>query len=245
MLPLKKRKLFTKELIALTDSRMLRTTLSHPSYKPSSDKIAPTVDKFTLLCDYTFKGLFVKQALQSAPLTPKQIELFSTKLFTKKELSKIYDSFDLQQFVRYGQGFDIKTNKDFFVRLFLGYIAFYADEQYQQKFIKEVLINEYIFLLEAEFKSPVEKMNSLYYFRFGERPHITIDHLDNDEYLGIVFIRGVKVIAEVSNSYKYSRKKVSKAAIRILKSFELEWQDQNGINFDESFIKTICSISIT
>ncbi len=231
MLPLKKRKELLNSAIELTDKRQFKQCLTLPE-STSTEKVKSLSEKLILLCDTTFRGLVVKYAFHTAPLTPKEVKLFAEKLFTNKHLNKIAVDFDLRTSARIPKEYDESESNAYIARLFLGYCAFYGSEHFLHDFIKNALLGQYLFLLENN-NSPVEKMNSLYYFRFGERPEITVEQLENEQYLATLFMRGVKVVSEISNSYKYSRKKVSKSAIRVLQEREDMWNETNSNKLDE------------
>lgn len=176
-------------------------------------KTISNFQKYSFISKTIFKGKLTKILLAHYHYKSiEEIEKVLNKIYSKKELIKIYDIYKLQIF-----SIDvISKGKDKFALVFLGLMCEILDESSLEKFIYANYIEEHDYLFPkktAQKETDIELFNRICKMKYKVKSISKLENRNNECVLTIL-INNIPYITSISKSYKYVYKKAYKSALK-------------------------------
>ena len=116
----------------------LREVLTHSSFYGKEDK---GNSRYVFAGMFVFKGMVADVLYRYAPGDGTQLQHILGNLFRNERLIRLFDEWELENYVRAGEKFDIDAHKHIFVYAIFGYVTT-LDENLRNWFIAKYILNE-------------------------------------------------------------------------------------------------------
>ena len=204
------------DLRRIFSEKRLREVLTHSSFYEQEGKGNSRM---------VFAGMFVFKG-QVGELLYKYISGDGTRLqhilgnlFRQERLTRLYDEWKLQQFVRAGNSFDINSHKHVFVYALLGYVST-LDEDIRNWFISKYILNEeanHLLTHQRKNRNLLAQADDIVRQTDGRRLTIEMEQTEEGLHKAKVMLSDGTLLCEAeSKSWRYARQKASKTALNIL-----------------------------
>ena len=204
------------DLRRIFSENRLREVLTHSSFYEQEGKGNSRM---------VFAGMFVFKG-QVGELLYKYISGDGTRLqhilgnlFRQERLTRLYDEWKLQQFVRAGDSFDINSHKHVFVYALLGYVST-LDEDIRNWFISKYILNEeanHLLTHQRKNRNLLAQADDIVRQTDGRRLTIEMEQTEEGLHKAKVMLSDGTLLCEAeSKSWRYARQKASKTALNIL-----------------------------
>lgn len=204
------------DLRRIFSEKRLREVLTHSSFYEQEGKGNSRM---------VFAGMFVFKG-QVGELLYKYISGDGTRLqhilgnlFRQERLTRLYDEWKLQQFVRAGDSFDINSHKHVFVYALLGYVST-LDEDIRNWFISKYILNEeanHLLTHQRKNRNLLAQADDIVRQTDGRRLTIEMEQTEEGLHKAKVMLSDGTLLCEAeSKSWRYARQKASKTALNIL-----------------------------
>ena len=204
------------DLRRIFSEKRLREVLTHSSFYEQEGKGNSRM---------VFAGMFVFKG-QVGELLYKYISGDGTRLqhilgnlFRQERLTRLYDEWKLQQFVRAGNSFDINSHKHVFVYALLGYVST-LDEDIRNWFISKYILNEeanHLLTHQRKNRNLLAQADDIVRQTDGRRLTIEMEQTEERLHKAKVMLSDGTLLCEAeSKSWRYARQKASKTALNIL-----------------------------
>lgn len=205
-------KILSKRLKADEHSNELNKALTHSSYTESDED--DNNSRFVYLGQFAFRGYVADLIYKFTPGTGTQLQHILGNLFKNEHLNIIYDSFHLEELIRYGGNFDAKAHRHIFVFGLLGFIHKYSPDELKQMLISRYFIipNKHLFSQSSKSNDLQAQCNVISRILFQEPVFIEIVRNANGLWQTTVSIKESVIACETSVSHRYSRQKTLKKA---------------------------------
>ncbi|OQA01431.1 MAG: ribonuclease III [Bacteroidetes bacterium ADurb.Bin408] len=209
-------KILSKRLKADEHSNELNKALTHSSYTESDEN--DNNSRFVYLGQFAFKGYVADLLYKFTPGTGTQLQHILGNLFKNEHLNTLYDSFRLEELIRYGRNFDAKAHRHIFVFGLLGFIHQYSPDELKQTVISRYFIipNKHLFSHSDKSNDLQAQCNVISRILFQEPVFVEIVRNANGLWQTTVSIKDSVIACETSVSHRYSRLKTLKKAIKQL-----------------------------
>ncbi len=200
-------------ILKLVDKRELQRVFTHYSYF-GTDKSKGN-GKYVYAGRHIFRGHLASSMLNKIIRPVGEIEQGLTKLYSVRELSKIFDLYQLGRFARAGEKYEIEQNKDTFALAFLGLAALHADEHLMDQFVYTHFIDDSLHLFPKPTLPVIEAVNQYFLEKRGERIRVSTRKTE-DFYETVLTVGETELMRATSKSYKYAKKKAYKELYRCI-----------------------------
>lgn len=174
---------------------------------------------------FVFAGMFVFKGQVGAILYKyvagdgTHLQHILGNLFRQERLSRMFDEWKLQQFVRAGEHFDITTHKHIFVYALLGYVST-LDEDTRNWFIGKYILNEeadHLIAHQQKNRNLLAQADDIVRQTDGRRLTIEMEQTEEGLHKAKVMLSDGTLLCEAeSKSWRYARQKAAKTALNIL-----------------------------
>ena len=203
------------DLRKLFSRAKLREVLTHSSFYEQEGR---GNSRYVFAGMFVFKGQVAEVLFRYAAGEGTRLQHILGNLFRQDRLERQFDEWQLRQFARAGEKFDIKTHKHIFVYAIYGYVST-LDNDIRQWFISKYIIGEAEHLLshKQRNKNLLAQADDIVNKTDGRR--LTIEMEQTAEGLHkakAVLSDGTLLCEAVSKSWRYARHKAAKLALDIL-----------------------------
>lgn len=193
----------------------LREVLTHSSFYEEEGK---GNSRYVFAGMFVFKGQVGEMLFRYAAGEGTRLQHILGNLFRNERLERQFDEWQLKQFARAGEKFDIKTHKHIFVYAIYGYVST-LDEDIRQWFISKYIIQESGHLLNHKKRNRnlLAQADNIVNKTDGRR--LTLEMAQTEEGLHkakAVLSDGTLLCEAESKSWRYARQKAAKMALDIL-----------------------------
>ena len=197
-----------------------RSSESHQTR--SSGRVAKDVGKansrWVFAGMFVFKGQVAEVLFRYAMGEGTRLQHILGNLFRNERLERQFNEWNLQQFARAGEAFDIQKHKHIFVYAIYGYVTT-LDEEIRQWFISKYIIQEAEHLLNHKKRNRnlLAQADDIVYKSDGRRLSLEMEQTEDGLHLAkAVLSDGTLLCQAVSKSWRYARQKAAKMALDIL-----------------------------
>ena len=193
----------------------LREVLTHSSFYEQEGK---GNSRYVFAGMYVFKGLVGDVLYHYAAGDGKRLQHVLGNMFRNECLERQFDEWNLWQFARAGEHFDINSHKHIFVYAIYGYVTT-LDEETRQWFISKYIINESTHLLGHKHRNRnlLAQADDIVHKTDGRRLTIEMEKDEDGLYRAKAMLSDGTLLCEAkSKSWHYARRKVAKLALDIL-----------------------------
>jgi len=196
----------------------LRKSLTH--YTFYDDKNNPDSNsRYVFAGMFVFRGILAETLYKLVPASGTQLQHALGNMFSNEKLSELFDELKLNQLIRAGENFDVKNHKHIFAFGLLGCIAMECkDEDVRGRFISKhfILPSEHILNHKPKNRDLRTQADELAKQMVGKALVVTTSE-NNGIFVTQVYTKDGNEIARAeSKSYRYSRTKALKFAIRLM-----------------------------
>lgn len=216
----KQRMLYWNHIMSLSNSHTLRTVFTHYTYFGTDKNKGNSA--YIYAGKYIFRGILAKRMLKKVIRPVVHVEQALTKCYSKKELSKLFDLYQLNQHVKAGETLDINSRKSDFVLALLGFIVLSADVEFINQFIDSNFIEDASRFFPKEAPRIEEIVNNYYLENEGLPVSENTIKLEVG-YETTLSIGNKPLVCVTSASYKYSKKKAYKTLFRLIQPEHIEY----------------------
>lgn len=208
----------------------LTNTITHSSYYANKEQIGNS--RYVFLGMFAFKG-DVANLLQSyIPGKGQHLQHILGNLFALNKLENLFDKWNLEKFIRFGNDFNISSHKHIFVYAVFGYVKVFANENELKDFIVKHILDDKVILSGTKKKYNLEKqLHTILLQKKLKKPTILINNKE-DCYCVEVYSNDTLLATQNSKSIKYAKAKALKKAIINIIS-----EDESQNNDNETFVK--------
>ena len=174
---------------------------------------------------YVFAGMFVFKGQVGEILfryftgEGTHLQHILGNLFSQKRLERLYDEWQLRQFARAGENFDIERHKHIFVYAIFGYVAT-LDEDTRNWFISKYILGDNVEHLIKHRRRNIDVLaqaDAMVQQADGRRLSLEMELTDEGLHKAKAMLSDGTLLCEaVSKSWRYARTKVSKMALNLL-----------------------------
>jgi len=191
----------------------LKKALTHKSFYNNVENDGSS--RYVFLGMYGFKGKASEILFNYIPATGTQLQHYLGNLFKNDYLLRIYNKYEFDDVIRYGNNFDNSTHKHIFVYGLLGFLTKYATTEFLQKFIVSNFLTNSEHLLPSEYhnRDMYAQCNLLALQTYNKPISIEVIKQENAIFQATVKTGTVVLSIAESASYKYVRKKAIKLAL--------------------------------
>lgn len=210
---MKNYKQLAKSFELLNKHNELKKALTHKSFY-NDDKHSGS-SRYIFLGMYGFKGKVCSLLFNFLPLDGTNLQHYLGNLFKNEFLNTIYEKYQLENLIRFGENFDVVKHKHIFVYGFLGFICQYATNDKINQFIYHNFLINTKHLIPKPFhnKDFWAQLNYLSKSIYQLKTNIETINNHNNEFETIIKV-GTNIISQTtSKSYRYSRIKAIKKAL--------------------------------
>ena len=193
----------------------LREVLTHGSFYEQEGK---GNSRYVFAGMFVFKGQVADVLYRYATGEGTRLQHILGNLFRNERLERQFDEWQLRQFVRAGEKFDIKTHKHIFVYAIYGYVST-LDEDVRQWFISKYLIQDAEHLLSHKRRNRnlLAQADDIVKKTDGRRLTIEMEQTAEGLHKAKALLSDGTLLCEaVSKSWRYARQKAAKQALDIL-----------------------------
>ena len=193
----------------------LREVLTHSSFYVEEGK---GNSRYVCAGMFVFKGMVGEVLFRYAVGDGKHLQHVLGNMFRQERLERQFDEWQLQQFVRAGDKFDIPKHKHIFVYAIYGYVTT-LDEDTRQWFISKYIIGENSHLLthKTRNRNLLAQADDIVKRTDGRRLTLEMELTDDGLYRAKAVLSDGTVLCEaVSRSWHYARRKAAKMALDIV-----------------------------
>lgn len=193
----------------------LREILTHSSFYEQEGK---GNSRYVFAGMYVFKGMVGEVLYRYAMGDGKRLQHVLGNLFRNERLEQQFDDWQLRQFVRAGEQFDIQSHKHIFVYAIYGYVTT-LDEDTRQWFISKYIIGEATHLLghRRHNRNLMAQADDIVRQTDGRRLALEMEVTEEGLHRAKAMLSDGTLLCEAtSKSWHYARKKASKLALDIL-----------------------------
>lgn len=196
----------------------LRQALTHYSY--FEDKESPDSNsRYVFAGMFVFRGILAETLYKLVPATGTQLQHALGNMVSNQQMENLFETLKLRQFVRVGNNFDIKTHRHIFTYGLLGCICTECDdEETLKRFISNHFIkpSQHIFFHKPKNRDYRTQADALAKQMAG-KALLLETKMVNDTFVSTICIKDGEQLAQAqSKSYRYSRSKALKIAIRFM-----------------------------
>ena len=194
----------------------VREVLTHSSFYEKEDK---GNSRFVFAGMFVFKGMVADVLFRYATGEGTQLQHILGNLFRNERLARLFDEWQLDQYVRTGEKFDIDSHKHVFVYAVFGYVTT-LDENIRHWFIAKYILNEesdYLFAHKRRNRDLLAQADALVKQTNGQRLSFVMEMTDDGLHRAKAVVSDGTVLCEAtSKSWRYARTKATKAALNLL-----------------------------
>ena len=207
--------------IPVTRSRLfsrqhLRVVLTHSSFYKKEGK---GNSRYVFAGMFVFKGMVAQILYRYFPEDGTHLQHVLGNLFRNERLVRLYDEWELQQWVRAGENFDVDSHKHIFVYAIFGYVSS-LDEEVRNWFIGKYILNEeseYLFVHKRRNRNLLAQADALVKQTNGQRLSLVMETTDEGLHRAKAVLSDGTVLCEAtSKSWRYARTKATKLALNLL-----------------------------
>ena len=204
------------DLRRIFSENRLREVLTHSSFYEEEGK---SNSRFVFAGMFVFKGQVGAILYKYVTGDGTHLQHILGNLFRQERLSRMYDEWKLQQFVRAGEHFDISTHKHIFVYALLGYVST-LDEDTRNWFIGKYILNEeadHLIAHQQKNRNLLAQADDIVRQTDGRRLTIEMEQTEEGLHKAKVMLSDGALLCEAeSKSWRYARQKAAKTALNIL-----------------------------
>ncbi|GHT31626.1 hypothetical protein FACS189434_01700 [Bacteroidia bacterium] len=191
----------------------LRTALTHKSFYRKEDE-AKGSSRYVFAGMFAFKGLTAEVLFRYVPATGTQLQHALGNLFKNEHLNRLFDTFELQKYIRHGADFPAERHRHIFVFGLLGYLHIHATAEVKEAFIRRhfILPNEQTLMPQTKKRDMQAQCNVFALMLYGCQTRLSMAK-QNETWTTTITAGERTVAAETSASYRYSRRKALKKAL--------------------------------
>ncbi len=208
--------LLAKSLKAEAHCNELNKALTHVSYTAIDE--SENNSRFVFLGQYAFRGYAAEIIYKFTLGTGTQLQHILGNMFKNENLQSLFDKFKLKGLVRCNNEFDYATHKHIFVFGLLGFIHLYSPDEIKNNFVSRnfILPNRHLFDPVSHNNDFQAQCNFLSRTLYQEPVYVDVKHIENKLWETTVTVKDCVLACETSVSYRYSRQKTLKKALKIL-----------------------------
>ena len=211
----------------------LRQSLTHYTFYDDKNN-SDSSSRYVFAGMFVFRGILAQILFKLVPATGTQLQHILGNMIGNDRLANLFDTLKLRQFARAGDNFDIKAHKHVFTFGLLGCMATEcASEEVLNSFISKHFIkpNESLLFHQTKNRDYRTQADVLAKQLVGKVLLLETKAVD-ESYMSIVCIKDGEQIAEaLSKSYRYSRAKALKIAIRSMSDQLMKDFDKNNMYY--------------
>ena len=193
----------------------LREVLTHSSFYQEEGK---GNSRWVFAGMFVFKGQVGEVLFRYAAGEGTRLQHILGNLFRNERLERQFDEWQLQQFARAGEKFDIKKHKHIFVYAIYGYVST-LDEDLRQWFISKYIIGEAEHLLNHRKRNRnlLAQADDIVRKTDGRRLTLEMEQTAEGLHKAKAMLSDGTLLCEAeSKSWRYARQKATKLALDIL-----------------------------
>lgn len=194
----------------------LREVLTHSSFYGKEDK---GNSRYVFAGMFVFKGMVADVLYRYAPGDGTQLQHILGNLFRNERLIRLFDEWELENYVRAGEKFDIDAHKHIFVYAIFGYVTT-LDENLRNWFIAKYILNEgsdYLFVHKRRNRDLLAQADALAKQTNGQHLSLVMAMTDDGLHCAKAILSDGTVLCEAtSKSWRYARTKATKTALNLL-----------------------------
>lgn len=207
------------DLRRLFSRAKLREVLTHTSYYEQQGKDTSKANsRYVFAGMFVFRGQVADILFRYAAGEGTRLQHILGNLFRKERLDRQFDEWQLRQFVRVSDKFNLKDHKHVFVYAIYGYVST-LDEDIRQWFISKYLIQEAEHLLHHRRRNLnlLAQADDIVYKTDGRRLTLEMELTAEGQHKAKAVLSDGTVLCEAeSKSWRYARHKATKQALDIL-----------------------------
>lgn len=203
------------DLRKLFSRARLREVLTHSSYYEEEGK---GNSRYVFAGMFVFKGMVGDVLFRYAAGDGKRLQHVLGNMFRQERLERQFDEWQLLQFTRAGEKFDIPRHKHIFVYAIYGYVTM-LDEEIRQWFISKYIIDktEHLLAHKTRNRNLLAQADDIVHKIDGRRLAIEMEQTEDCLHRAKAVLSDNTVLCEaVSKSWRYARHKAAKMALGIL-----------------------------
>ena len=204
------------DLRKLFSRAQLRSVLTHNSFY---DKEGKGNSRYVFAGMFVFKGQVGEVLYHYFTGDGTHLQHVLGNLFKQERLEKLFDEWQLRQFARAGEKFDIGKHKHIFVYAIFGYVST-LDENTRNWFISKYIINKdtkHFFTHRKRNRDLLAQADEIVRQTDGRRLTLVMETTDDNLHRAKVVLSDGTVLCEgVSKSWRYARTKATKLALNML-----------------------------
>ena len=204
------------DLRKLFSRAQLRPVLTHSSFYAQEGK---GNSRYVFAGMFVFKGQVGEVLYRYYSGDGTRLQHVLGNLFKQERLEKLFDEWQLRQFVRAGEKFDIGKHKHIFVYAVFGYVCT-LDENTRNWFISEYIINKdtkHLFTHRKRNRDLLAQADDIVRHTDGRRLSLVMETTDDNLHRAKAVLSDGTVLCEgVSKSWHYARTKAAKLALDML-----------------------------
>lgn len=209
-------KRFAKTFNAEQQYGELQKALTHKSFYSEKSEHKSN-SRYVFSGMYAFKGKTAMVLYKYIPASGTQLQHFLGNIFKNPFLSKIFDSYNLNEFIRYGKNFDAENYKHIFVFGLLGFICENTSENIIENFIVRNFLLGNENLIPNKTKGDVVSQCN-YFSKLLYNKKIIVEIIQTEKGLHSASVKAGSIILSIaiSKSYRYAKKKALKEALKLM-----------------------------
>ena len=196
-------------------SRLLEV-LTHSSFYGQEDK---GNGRYVFAGMFIFKGMVGEVLFRYYVGTGTHLQHVLGNLFRQERLECLFDKWQLQQFARCGESFDIAKHKHVFVYAIFGYVAT-LDENTRNWFIAKYIINKdtgHLLGHKKRNRDLLAQADDMVRQTDGRRLNLEMEVTEEGLHKAKAVLSDGTLLCEAeSKSWRYARRKVTKMALNLL-----------------------------
>ena len=193
----------------------LREVLTHSTFYEKEGK---GNSRYVFAGMFVFRGMVGEVLFRYATGDGKRLQHVLGNMFRQERLERQFDEWQLQQFVRAGEKFDITKHKHIFVYAIYGYVTT-LDEETRQWFISKYIIQdaEHLLTHKTRNRNLLAQADDIVNKTDGRRLVMEMEQSEDGRHRAkAVLSDGTLLCEAVSKSWRYARRKAAKMALDIL-----------------------------
>lgn len=204
------------DLRKLFSRSQLRDVLTHSSFYEKEGK---SNSRYVFAGMFVFKGMVAQVLYRYYSGEGTRLQHLLGNLFGKERLGRLFDEWNLSQFVRASENFDIGIHKHIFIYAIFGYVST-LDENIRNWFIGKYVLNKetnHLFQYKKRNANLLAQADAMVRQADGRRLGLEMEETDDGQHRAkAVLSDGTVLCTAESKSWRYARTKVTKLALNIL-----------------------------